>query len=91
MVGLTLLFILFVLIIGIPIWFFLAERRKINSLAVGQRFVSSFREADPWADERDVYTILEIKNGWVKAKMGDYPMRAESAKQWVEFKVKISD
>ena len=92
MIGLTILFIVFMFLITVPIWFYVQKCKKINSLAVGQRFVHSFRKADPWADDWQVYTILELKNGWVRFAYGGVPMRtADPAERFIEFKVKISD
>ena len=95
MVGLTIMFTFmftFMFIITVLILFYVQKRKAINSLAVGQRFVYSFRKDDPWANDSEVYTILELKNGWVRFAYGGVPMRtADPAERFIEFKVKISD
>ena len=89
MIGLTLLFLLVVGICVLFIVLHIQERNAIKALAVGQRFVLRGKNGDPWTEDKDVDTIIEIKNGWVRTSYRSIFV-SYKAKYFVEWYVKIS-
>lgn len=70
MIGATIFFILLLAMIATPVVMYINAKRKIAALAPGQRFTSLHQAGNPWTDESDVYTIVEVKNGWVRSTRG---------------------
>ncbi len=89
MIGLTLLFLLVVGICVLFIVLHIRERNAIKALAVGQRFVYRGKNGDPWTEDKDVDTIVDIKNGWVRTSYRSIFVNYK-AKDFVEWYVKIS-
>lgn len=89
MIGLTLLFLLVVGICVLFIVLHIRERNAIKALAVGQRFVSHRHNGDPWTDNENVDTIVDIKDGWVRTSYRSIFVTYK-AKDFVNWYVKIS-
>lgn len=43
---------------------------RIKSIKPGKVYCFRGDESDPWLDDTDLYTVLEIRNGWVRYANG---------------------
>lgn len=55
------------LMFGIP---YIKRENAKRSVTVGKQYVLHDQQSNPWLDEYDVRTVLEIRNGWVKYGYG---------------------
>lgn len=46
---------------------------KMKRLYVGQKFVWNGEAGNPWLKEDQLYTIVEIENGWVRTERSGLP------------------
>ncbi len=89
MIGLTIVFIVMFAVALLPVGFYIWQKKQIAELAPGQRFVFSNEEANPFLDDKSVYTIVEIRNGWVRSRRGESLSIDRKASDFVYLMTKI--
>lgn len=77
------LLILFAAFVLVPITMAYHEKKLINALAVGKRYVYRVDSNNPWLDADKYMIITELKAGWVRCTHGGYKSIDRSASDFV--------